>query len=149
MTAESRDENARDGHSGLEHRIAATLDRSTHTLDATTQQQLQQLRRTALQQTPPKADRQRVALMIVASVVALLLVTLVSQPWRSALTPQDGTGQIVAQDAAAPVTGHRIAEISSTDNNRPDDSADSYLNEEPDLLADWDMLDAIGEVPDA
>ncbi len=134
MTAESRDD-----QSQLERRITATLERSTHALDAETQQQLQQLRRAALQQTPASTDKLRPALMIAASVIALVLVTLATQPWRSALSPQDGPGQIAVQDAAAPATRHSSAA----------DSSDSYLDEEPDLLADWDMLDAIGEAPDA
>lgn len=153
MTPEPRDE--------LERRIAGTLERSTHTLDADTQQQLQQLRRSALQ--VKATHRLRPALMIAASVVALVLVTLVSQPWRTARAPQDLLGQhglpdevpaeLTAQlpDEFSPVTTASNAHGNDTNGSDTNDSngSDSYLGEDPELLADWEMLDAIGEVPDA
>ena len=149
-------------HDELERRLAATLERSAHTLDADTQQQLQDVRRAAL--ATKGARHHRPALMIAASVVALVLVTLVSQSWRTTRAPQDLLGQhsmsgeVPAQlpDELARVTADSNANDSNANGNDTNSSdtndsngSDSYLGEDPELLADWDLLDAIGEVPDA
>ena len=153
-------------HDELERRLADSLERSTHTLDADTQQQLQDVRRAAL--ATKGARHHRPALMIAASVVALVLVTLVSQPWRTTRAPQDLLGQhsmsgeLPAQlpaelpDELPRVTAGSNANDSNANGNDTNSSdtndsngSDSYLGEDPELLADWDLLDAIGEVPDA
>ena len=101
----------------LSRRISATLDRSVEELDADTQLQLQQLRRSALQ---PRQRNYRPAMMVAASLAALILV-----PWLALHQPAP-----VPEDAGL------------VDDN-------SYLNVDPEMLSDWEMLDAIGEVPHA
>lgn len=105
-------------HNELSRRLSQSLERSLDSLDADTQQALQQIRRDALQ--PPRRHNLRPAMMIAASLVALVLV-----PWLALRQPE------VAPDES----------VLAAEN--------SYLSEDPDLLADWEMLDAIGEVPDA
>ena len=96
-------------------RVSATLDRSVEELDADTARQLQAVRQAALQ---PRQHNYRPAMMIAASLVALILV-----PWLTLHHPD--------KPAA-----------------RPNVAADSaYLSVDPQMLSDWDMLDAIGEVP--
>lgn len=108
-------------HDELPRRLSQSLDRSLDSLDTETQQALQQIRRDALQ---PRRRNLHPAMMIAASLVALVLV-----PWL-ALRQPDVTTQIATDESIMPAdTG--------------------YLSEDPDLLADWEMLDAIGEVPDA
>lgn len=116
-------------HDELPRRLSQSLDRSLDSLDTETQQALQQIRRDALQ---PRRRNLHPAMMIAASLVALVLV-----PWL-ALRQPDVTTQMATQVTTPVATDESIM---------PADTG--YLSEDPDLLADWEMLDAIGEVPDA
>jgi len=111
-------------HDEFSDRLRATLDRSVDQLDADTIDALQQARAHALSSGIQKRNV-RPAMMIAASVVALVVV-----PWLS-LQQQDTKPDIALVD------------------EMPAPDEQDYLSEDPDLLADWAMLDAIGEVPDA
>lgn len=113
-------------HDELPRRLSQSLDRSLDSLDTETQQALQQIRRDILQ--PPRRNNLRPAMMIAASLVALVIV-----PWLALRQPE------VAPDMATDMTTDTFDLAAEN----------SYLSEDPDLLADWEMLDAIGEVPDA
>lgn len=105
-------------HDELPSRLSQSLERSLDSLDAETQQALQQIRRDALQ--PPRRNNLRPAMMIAALVIV---------PWLALRQPD------VTPDMATDA-------FDLTAEN-------SYLSEDPELLADWEMLAAIGEVPDA
>lgn len=105
-------------------RVRATLDRSTEQLDADTLSQLQQARANALASANARPNL-RPAMMIAASLVALILV-----PWLALRQPPPSVDVATLDNAFYPAD-------------------QDYLTEDPELLADWEMLDAIGEVPDA
>ena len=114
-----------DNPDDFQRQLRVTLERSADELDTQTLSALQQARQQALAST--KAQRNyRPAMMIAASLVALILV-----PWL-ALQQQDD----------------RAPDFAQLEEQTPLEEQ-SYLSEDPDMLADWDMLDAIGEVPDA
>lgn len=100
-------------------RIAATLDRSAEHLDGDTRQQLQLARQQALAGSRFK-QYYRPALAIAAGVMALMVA-----PWLTWQQLHQNTPTVTMVDDGG------------------------YLNEDPELLSDWDMLDAIGESPDA
>jgi hypothetical protein len=114
-----------DNSDELQRQLRATLDRSADELDPQTLSALQQARQQALASTQARRNY-RPAMMIAASLVALILA-----PWL-ALQQQEDSAPDFAQ---------------LEEQRYPEEQ--SYLSEDPDMLADWDMLDAIGEVPDA
>jgi len=103
----------------FQRQLRQTLDRSVEQLDADTRADLQRARARALTQAAPR-NRLRPAMAVAASLVALVLV-----PWLALREPAITTPDLALHDDSA------------------------YLAEDPDMLATWDMLDAIGEVPDA
>ncbi len=109
----------------FQRQLRATLDRSADELDPQTLTALQQARQQALASTTARRNY-RPALMIAASLVALILV-----PWLALQQQNDPAPSFALLEEQTPL------------------EEQSYLNEDPDMLADWDMLDAIGEVPDA
>lgn len=109
-------------HDELPSRLSQSLERSLDSLDAETQQALQQIRRDALH--PPRRNNLRPAMMIAALVIV---------PWLALRQPD------VTPDMATDMTTDAFDLAAEN----------SYLSEDPELLADWEMLAAIGEVPDA
>lgn len=109
-----------DDDSKLQHRLADTLERSLDELDEQTVQQLQSIR---LQVQQPQQHRWRPALAIAASILVMVAI-----PW---MMQKPGTTAVPAPLAGAPL------------------AVESYLTVDPEMLADWEMLEAIGEVPDA
>lgn len=103
----------------LQQQLRVTLDRSADALDPQAVSALQQARQQALAGTPVRRNY-RPAMMMAASLVALILA-----PWLALQQQKDSAPDFVQLEEQ------------------------NYLNEDPDMLADWDMLDAIGEVPDA
>lgn len=103
----------------FQRQLRQTLDRSVEQLDADTRADLQRVRARALTQVAPR-NRLRPAMAVAASLAALVLV-----PWLALREPAITTPDLALHDDSA------------------------YLAEDPDMLATWDMLDAIGEVPDA
>lgn len=103
----------------LRQRLGATLERSTRQLDDDTVQSLAQVRQQALAGSSG-LGRYRPAL------AAAVVMALVATPWLVLQSPPD----------AEPVQASAPQDL-------------EFLNEDPDMLATWDMLEAIGEVPDA
>jgi ferric-dicitrate binding protein FerR (iron transport regulator) len=109
----------------LERRLAATLERSLAQIDGDVAAALQAARRRALRRRWGGAG-----LAVAAGIAALLLVPRLLPP--ASETP------VLAQQPL------------STDSARwslPDEYA--HLEVDPELLADWELLEAIGERPDA
>lgn len=115
----------------LQRQLRATLDRSADALDPQTLSALQQARQQALASTQARRNY-RPAMMIAASLVALILA-----PWLALQQQEDSAPDFAQLEEQNYLEEQRYLEEKS------------YLNEDPDMLADWDMLDAIGEVPDA
>lgn len=99
----------------LSRRIAATLDRSTAQIDAQTRARLATIRHEALSRS---RTRRAVAGFALAAGLAAIIVTPLLQ--RNSQQTQRNAQQIQSGDAA-------------------------YLSVDPEMLADMDMLQAIGE----
>ncbi len=113
-----------DDDSKLQKQLADTLDRSLNDLDEHTMQQLQDIR---LQAQRPPRRHWRPALAAAASILVMIAV-----PWLVHKTP--------TQDIS-PKFGEPVLSSSMF--------GDSHLSVDPEMLAEWEMLEAIGEVPDA
>jgi len=114
----------------FERQLQQTLEHSLEQLDDNTVDQLQQARQQAL--LSATANDQfwlRPAMMLAASLVALAVV-----PWL-----------YLQQDNVGPTT---VATVTDPGVNPPPESQD-YLQEDPDMLANWEMLAVLGETPDA
>lgn len=113
----------------LERRLAATLDRSLDRLDGETAARLTQARRRALRQRSAAL----VGLALAASVAALLLVPRLLPP--DPLPPD-------------PLTPEQLVSV-APQQLLPLPEEYAHLEVDLDLLADWELLEAIGERPDA
>lgn len=132
----------------LAAKIAASLDQSELRLDPAVTASLAELRRQALQQHLQKnhaTQFYRYSFAQWAAVAAMMALCAVTLGMSYQLRPQANAIPVVAMNSAMPVYGKPVQPMSP---KATDPLLEAY-REDPEMLADWEMLDAIGEDPDA